>query len=64
MEVAESNVGKSVGLSEEYRNLITDNESIMTSQRNEVHDMLFKMEVQNKNLDRMREENYALRKES
>jgi hypothetical protein len=31
MEVAESNVGKSVGLSEEYRNLITDNESIMTS---------------------------------
>lgn len=48
MEVAEASVGKSVGLSEDYRNLIVDNETMMTQQSKEVQDMLVKMEV-NKN---------------
>jgi hypothetical protein len=62
MEVAEAFVGKSGDLSTEYRNMITENESMLAKQAQEVEVMLLNMEKMRVDKERLRDENFAMKK--
>jgi hypothetical protein len=49
-------------LNEDYRTLLFNNESIVAQQAAEVKDIIVKMEVSKVQLDRLRDENHALKR--
>lgn len=49
-------------LNEEYRTLVFENENIVAQQAAEVKDIIVKMEVSKVQLDRLRDENHALKR--
>lgn len=51
-------------MNEDYRTLVFDNESIVAQQAAEVKDIIVKMEVSKVQLDRLRDENHALKRQN
>jgi DNA repair exonuclease SbcCD ATPase subunit len=62
LEVAVTTIDKHTKLSDDYRKQLVDQETVMTQQHTEVTEILIQMETNKAQLDRIRDEKYALTK--